>query len=158
MIIRHLSQQHFAALEPDSRSAVIFIDNPPGYVPDLSDYGAGICLAFWDYEPKSLFEKILLRSSLSDRALAGIGQSIFRSTWRPLFQSDAKKIVDFGLALPEQIDTLICVCEFGRSRSRAVAEFFAHYYQVESFGDKSLKANRWVSESLTMAAWKSGDN
>lgn len=150
MYIYHLSQQQFATLEPNKKSAVIFIDNPPGYTPDISEYGCGIFFNFWDYEPKSFLEKQLLKIPFADETLIKIGQNIFHKTWRPIFYSDAKKIKAFVLSLPADIDSVICVCEFGRSRSRAVAEYLAAYYGVESVGDKSFKPNQWVLSCLNL--------
>lgn len=148
--ITYISHAQFYSAKADDCAAVIYIDNPPAYPPKFNGYAGGLSLAFADYVPRSKLEIFVAKAKVSTTTKIWVGKQLFGSRWRPMLTNDAQSIHDFLQAMDKsQIERIVCVCEYGKSRSRAVAEYLARRLYIKATGDTSGTANPWVLDVLS---------
>lgn len=93
-------------------------------------------LAFDDMEPGSgLLDELL-------REYAG-----FRNEYKIIADGQAQAIAEFAKAMHETAGQLICQCEFGQSRSAAVAAAVMEFFSgngIDIFADDRYSPNKYV--------------
>lgn len=95
-----------------------------------------LSLAFDDAEPESDLLNELLK------AYPG-----FRNDYRIITDQQAKEIANFAHVMHKAADLLICQCEFGQSRSAAVAAAITEYFNGDGIGifaDDRYCPNKYV--------------
>ena len=125
------------------RTALVVISNP-GAMPPLGGRHR-LDLAFWDAVDPDLADRMLL-SALGGKPTACVRlRGTLRGDggwpWRPPMSADAHAIRGFVAGLPRDVRSLHVACEFGKSRSRAVAEWVARERGCDASGDTSGAAN-----------------
>lgn len=120
-------------------TAVIQILNP-GMLPFHLEARRELVLSFWDRNELSFGETILTRLFGNRPALCVRLHRLFFGNnggwpWRPPLADDARRIREFVDGIPEGWDFVV-VCEYGRSRSRAVAEWIASRRKLQVVGDR----------------------
>ncbi len=109
-------------------------------------------LEFWDATEVDLVDRLLLAAlgHAPDRCVAL--RSRFRRSdwdWRPPMRADAQRIAGFVSGLPVDVGRVHVACEFGRSRSRAVAEWLGALYGTMPVGDRGGTPNPILSRLLS---------
>jgi hypothetical protein len=122
------------------RTAFIQILNP-----DMRPFNLGarqqLVLSFWDRSELQPGEAILAKLFGSRPDLCVRMHRLFLGNnggwpWRPPLADDARSIREFVDGIPQGWDFVV-TCEFGHSRSRAVAEWIAARRQIGAVGDDS---------------------
>jgi len=145
------------AERPVPTTAVVRIHNPGREDIPADGWGGVLELRFWDVDDDSL--------SLAERAVAALlgrwpdlctdlGNGLFAKggwPWRPFLAADAMAITRFVAGLPDGVTDLVVSCEFGRSRSRGVAEALAVRLGVPADGMSRGYANRRVARLMAAA-------
>ena len=95
-----------------------------------------LSLAFDDTEPESDLLDELLKDYPG-----------FRNDYRIITDQQAEEIANFARVMHRTADQLICQCEFGQSRSAAVAAAITEYFSgdgIEIFADDRYCPNKYV--------------
>jgi hypothetical protein len=121
------------------KTAVIQILNP-GMQPYQIGAHRELVLSFWDTRELTFGETILARLFGNRPQLCLKLQRMFYGDlgwpWRPPLACDAKRIKDFVDNTPAGWDFIV-TCEYGQSRSRAVAEWIAFHRKIKPVGSKT---------------------
>lgn len=111
----------------DSDALPVEFHNKPEYI---------LSLAFDDTEPES---------DLLDELLKDYPR--FRNEYRIITDQQAEEIANFAYVMHRAAARLICQCEFGQSRSAAVAAAITEYFDsngIEIFADDRYYPNKYV--------------
>lgn len=119
--------------------AAIYLLNP-GMDPPKRRSKHELVLSFWDRTELSGLDAAVAgllggRPALCVRARAFMLGDNGGWPWRPPLSDDARRIAAFVDSLPHEVTTFVVACEFGRSRSRAVAEWIASRRGIEAKGN-----------------------
>ncbi len=120
-------------------TAVVQILNP-GMQPFQLGAKHQLVLSFWDRQELSFGETILARLFGSRPALCVRMHRLFFGNnggwpWRPPLADDARRIREFVDGIPSEWDFVV-ICEYGHSRSRAVAEWIASRRKLQAVGSR----------------------
>jgi len=138
--VRWMSWNESLSEEIGEKTAVIQILNP-GMAPFQLGVRRQLVLSFWDRIELTFGETILAklfggRPSLCVRLYRLFFGDNGGWPWRPPLADDAEQIRKFVDEVPEGWSFLV-TCEYGRSRSRAVAEWIALHRKIKIVGDRS---------------------
>lgn len=138
--VRFMRWQAMTAKKPSSEIAGIIILNPDTFEPELR-YENYLVLRFWDHAGLDLIDHWIARlfgrnPSLCVRIRSKIRRKRSAWPWRPPLIADAIAVRDFLANLPEDITEIDVSCEYGRSRSRAVAEWIASENGIRAVGNR----------------------
>ncbi len=134
------------------KTALVQILNP-GMIPYDIRCERQLVLSFWDRTELDFKEGAVARMFGGKPDLCVRLHRTFMGDnggwpWRPPLADDARRIREFVDAVPEGWD-FVTICEFGRSRSRAVAEWIAGRRKIEAVGDtKKGKPNALLAGLL----------
>lgn len=121
-------------------TAVIQILNP-----GMSAFQIGaskqLVLSFWDRTTLTFGEALLARIFGSRPSICVKAHRVFFGNnggwpWRPPLKADAVEIRQFVDGIPAGW-SFIVTCEYGRSRSRAVAEWIAAHRKIKTAGERA---------------------
>jgi hypothetical protein len=137
---RWMSWNESLSEEIGEKTAVVQILNP-GMAPFQLGVRRQLVLSFWDRTELSFGETILAKLFGSRPSLCVRLHRLFLGDnggwpWRPPLAADADQIRKFVNDVPEGWSFLV-TCEYGRSRSRAVAEWIALHRKIKIVGDRS---------------------
>lgn len=125
-------------------TAVIWILNP-GMRPFRRRAAFETSLAFWDRSALPPMDYLI--ASVLGRwpsACCAVRRALCGNNggwpWRPPLIADARQLKRFVDQLPDDVARVVVACEFGLSRSRAVAEWLAHSTGSRAVGDHSKGA------------------
>lgn len=138
--VRFMRWQAMTSKRPTENTAAIMVLNPD--TPEVTlRYKHILILRFWDHARLDLIDGLLARYLGGNPALCvSIRASLRRDSgwpWRPPLAADAQAVSGFLEALPPEITELDVACEYGRSRSRAIAEWVALGNGVEAEGNRA---------------------
>jgi predicted protein tyrosine phosphatase len=136
--VRFISWGASLAEEFGGQIALIQILNP-GMTPYNIRCERQLVLSFWDRNELDLKEGIIARlfgkrpdlCVLLHRTLLGDNGGW---PWRPPLTDDARRIKEFVDSIPDAWDFVV-ICELGRSRSRAVAEWISNRRKIQAVGN-----------------------
>lgn len=110
------------AREPfDEKTAVISITDPDNPEVEFENLPVHLLRQQFDDVSQELYEDFLGRKP-GVREMHELDKR-----FRMFSYQQAKTMAEFILRLPEEVDTIICQCEFGQSRSAAVAAAILEY-------------------------------
>lgn len=138
--VRFMRWQAMTSRKPNKNAAAILILNPDTFEPDVP-YERVLTLRFWDHAGLDLVDHWIARLfGRNPERCVSIRNQLRRKKsawpWRPPLQADARDIRDFLNSLPAEISEIDVACEYGRSRSRAVAEWIAAKNKIEATGSR----------------------
>jgi hypothetical protein len=134
------------------RTAVIQILNPGMQAFDLGAKRQ-LVLGFWDRHSLTFGETVIAqlfgnRPELCVRMHRLCLGDNGGWPWRPPLADDARRIREFVDAVPDEWDFLV-TCEYGHSRSRAIAEWIATRRKMQAIGSREGgSANVLLSDLL----------
>lgn len=138
--VRFMRWQAMTSARPEKTTAAIMILNPDTLETELR-YKHVLILRFWDHAKLDLIDSTIARLFGHRPDLCvDIRARLRRKSawpWRPPLSADADQIVAFLASLPPEVTEVDVACEYGRSRSRAVAEWIAHESGIEATGNRT---------------------
>ena len=120
------------------KTAVIQILNPDTDDPYPIKAERQLVLSFWDRTHLNFRERIIAHLFGNKPDLCVRMHRIFIGDnggwpWRPPLADDVRRIKEFVDSVPEDWSFMV-LCEFGRSRSHAVAEWIAAHRKIQADG------------------------
>jgi hypothetical protein len=138
--VRFMRWQAMTSKKNVSNIAGIIILNPDTFEPDLK-YENFLVLRFWDHAKLDVIDHWIARvfgrnPELCVRMRSRIRRKRSAWPWRPPLIADAIAVRDFLANLPSDVKEIDVSCEYGRSRSRAVAEWIASENGIRAVGNR----------------------
>lgn len=135
----------------EEKTAVILILNPDAEHPPINAE-RHLILSFWDRTNLNFRERVLVRLFGNRPDVCVRLQRILMGDnsgwpWRPPLADDARRIKEFVDSVPEDW-SFIVLCEYGRSRSRAVAEWIVARRKIEADGFRGAGRPNAILEKL----------
>lgn len=125
---------------PTPEKAAILIMNP-GTAPLPYGFRRTLVLTFWDVQSVDRLDAVLIRLLGGNAERCTAWRDRLRQDgswpWRPPLPEDAEAVRRFVDSLPEEVCELHVACEYGRARSRAIAEWAAARLSCPAEGDRS---------------------
>ena len=134
--IERLAQQPF----PERTAVISIMDSDAPPVEFRNSPAFLLSLVFDDMEPESDLLKELL-GDFPD----------FRNEYQIITEQHAEKIANFSTVIYQVADLLICQCEFGQSRSAAVAAAIMEHFSdngIDVFADDRFCPNKYVFRTV----------
>lgn len=105
-----------------------------------------LTLTFWDTTSLSLPERLLVALLGNNPDLCVKVRNLLARDrngwpWRPPMKGDAVQVASFVRNLPKEVNTVLVACEYGQSRSRAIAEWIGKQVKAPVTGDESKRPN-----------------
>ncbi len=138
--VRFMRWQAMTSTKRRGNVAGIIVLNPDTFEPELP-YDNVLVLRFWDHARLDIIDRFLARIFGRRPDLCVRVRSMFRGKksawpWRPPLAADAISVREFLENLPPGIDEIDVSCEYGRSRSRAIAEWIASRNGIAAIGNR----------------------
>lgn len=155
------SRGEIPGLSPAPGSALIEIVNPGwSAIGESSRWGAYLGLEFWDEDDVHLpgMKRVIADRLGGNAALClAVGRWLFGDgggwVWRPFLAADAVRVRALARQVKDRsISRIHVACEYGRSRSRAVAEWLAGECGTVATGNRKGRPNARVVRLLNEKA------